>query len=207
MKLKCYLFEEHFFLEFVLFYSTFFWYPTIYYLVFLKLSNIKKRNYVWIFIIYKYFVDYAKLDTITNSLNGSIAIVDDEPDTIHVFIKLLQDKNYKVKGFTDPLLILEYISQHPDEFNLIILDYRMSPMRGCELANEIAKINPRIKMVLITAYDDIINNSLNLEIIKKPITLNELLEIVQRYTWKMKVFRKGSSHILQCFYIYYKYSK
>ena len=57
----------------------------------------------------------------------------------------------------------------------------MSPMQGCELANEIAKINSRIKMVLLTAYNDIKNNALNLEIIKKPITLDEFLEIVERY--------------------------
>ncbi|HJU58257.1 MAG TPA: response regulator [Nitrososphaeraceae archaeon] len=122
-----------------------------------------------------------KIDAITNSFDGSIAIVDDEPDIVLVFIKVLQDNNYKVKGFTNPLLILEYLHQHPDEFDLIILDYRMSPMQGCELANEIAKINSRIKMVLLTAYNDIKNNALNLEIIKKPITLDEFLEIVERY--------------------------
>jgi DNA-binding NtrC family response regulator len=114
-------------------------------------------------------------------LNGSIAIVDDEPDIVRLFIEILQDNNYKVKGFNNPLLILEYIHQHSNEFDLIILDYRMSPMQGCELANEIAKINPRIKMVLITAYHDIVNNALNLEIIKKPITINELLDTVKRY--------------------------
>jgi two-component SAPR family response regulator len=57
----------------------------------------------------------------------------------------------------------------------------MPQMTGCELANQIFAINPKIKMVLITAYDDIVNNALNLEIIKKPITLNRLLEIVKRY--------------------------
>jgi two-component SAPR family response regulator len=55
----------------------------------------------------------------------------------------------------------------------------MSQMTGCELANQISAINPKIKMVLITAYDDIVNNALNLEIIKKPITLNRIVEIVK----------------------------
>jgi two-component SAPR family response regulator len=35
-------------------------------------------------------------------------------------------------------------------------------------ANKIAAINPKIKIILITAYDDIKNNDLNLEIVKKP---------------------------------------
>ena len=56
----------------------------------------------------------------------------------------------------------------------------MSQMTGCELANQISAINPKIKMVLITAYDDIVNNALNLEIIKKPITLNRIVETVKQ---------------------------
>jgi hypothetical protein len=35
-------------------------------------------------------------------------------------------------------------------------------------------------MVLITAYDDIVNDALNLEIIKKPITLIQIKEIVKQ---------------------------
>ena len=56
----------------------------------------------------------------------------------------------------------------------------MSQMTGYELANQISAINPKIKMVLITAYDDIGNNALNLEIIKKPITLNRIVETVKQ---------------------------
>ncbi len=54
-------------------------------------------------------------------------------------------------------------------------------MTGCELANQIVEINPKIKMVLITAYDDIVNNALNLEIVKKPITISKIMEIVKKY--------------------------
>jgi two-component SAPR family response regulator len=52
-------------------------------------------------------------------------------------------------------------------------------MTGCELANQIYKINPKITMILFTAFDDIVNNVLNLEIVKKPITLNQILELVE----------------------------
>ena len=57
----------------------------------------------------------------------------------------------------------------------------MSPMQGSELASKISVINPKIKMILITAYDDIPNNDLNLEIVKKPITLSKLVQIIQQY--------------------------
>ncbi|HEX7257514.1 MAG TPA: hypothetical protein VF242_05585 [Nitrososphaeraceae archaeon] len=54
-------------------------------------------------------------------------------------------------------------------------------MQGCELSNKISAINSKIKMILLTAYDNIKNNELNLEIVKKPITNIKLLQIVQQY--------------------------
>src|SRR5687768_1776989 len=94
----------------------------------------------------------------------SIAVVDDEEDIITLFTAVIQENGYHMIGFTNPLFALNYINNHPDEFGLIIVDYRMSPMHGCELSSKISAINPKIKMILITAYDEIKNNSLNLEL-------------------------------------------
>jgi DNA-binding NtrC family response regulator len=110
-----------------------------------------------------------------------IAIVDDEKDIVTLFTDVLQENGYHVIGFTNPLFILDYIREHPDKFSLIIVDYRMSPMQGDELTYKIAKINPKIMMILLTAYEKITNNSLNLEIVKKPITLSRLLQIIKQY--------------------------
>jgi CheY-like chemotaxis protein len=111
----------------------------------------------------------------------SIAVVDDEEDIIMGFKVLLQENGYDVIGFTNPLMALDYIRKHPDIFDLIIIDYKMSPMQGCELSNKISTINPNIKMVIITAYDNVIHNDLNLKIAKKPITNTNLLEIIHHY--------------------------
>lgn len=110
----------------------------------------------------------------------SIAVVDDEEDIVTLFTDALEENDYQVMGFTNPLLCLDYVREYPDRFDLIIVDYKMSPMKGCELTKEIVAINPKIKMILITAYDDIKNNDLNLEIVKKPITITKLLQIIQQ---------------------------
>ncbi len=110
-----------------------------------------------------------------------MAVVDDEKDIIILFKAVLQENGYSVMGFTNPLVALDYIREHPYEFSLIILDYRMYPMRGCELSNKISAINPNVKMLFITAYDNIINNDLNLEIVKKPITNIMLMKIIHDY--------------------------
>ena len=113
--------------------------------------------------------------------NVDVDVVDDEEDIITLFTAVLHENGYHIIGFTNPLLALDYIHKHPDEFDLIIVDYRMSPMLGCELSNKISAINPKIKMVLITAYNNIIKNDLNLEIVKKPITNTKLLEVIHHY--------------------------
>ena len=81
-------------------------------------------------------------------------------------------------GFTNPHFIIDYIHELPNQNRLVIIDYRMPQMTGCELANQIYAINPKINMILLTAFDDIVNNALNLEIAKKPITLKQILELV-----------------------------
>ena len=111
----------------------------------------------------------------------SIAIIDDEQEILNLFLEVLEDEGYQPTGFTNPASFLEYVKQHKDEFEFVILDYRMSPMEGGELANKVYEINHKIKMILLTAYTDIVTHTRNLEVIKKPINLHHLLDIVKRY--------------------------
>ena len=39
-------------------------------------------------------------------------------------------------GFSNPLITLDYISKHEDEFALIVLDYRMLQIQGSELSSK-----------------------------------------------------------------------
>ena len=71
---------------------------------------------------------------------------------------------------------------------MTIVDYKMSSMQGSELSNKISTINTKIGLILITAYDDIKNNNLNLEIVKKPITITKLLQIIQQYLNWLPIF-------------------
>ena len=77
--------------------------------------------------------------------------------------------------------MLDSIFHHDNQFRLVLIDYKMPQITGYELANKIADINPRIKMVLLTAINDIINNKLNLELTHKPLRMYQLLHIVAKY--------------------------
>jgi len=99
----------------------------------------------------------------------AIALVDDEENIVNLFTELLKGNGYDVYGFTDPFLLLDYIHHHDHQFRLVLIDYKMPQLSGCELANKITDINSRIEMVLITAAaNDIIKNNLDVEVIHKP---------------------------------------
>jgi len=111
----------------------------------------------------------------------AIAIVDDDEDIVNLFTDLLRESGYDVYGFTNPLVLLDYIQHHNNQFRLVLIDYKMPQITGCELANKITDINSRIEMVLITSANDIVNNNLNLELFLKPLRMHQLLQIVVKY--------------------------
>ena len=79
-------------------------------------------------------------------MSHSIAIVDDELDTLQIFEEILTSIGYNVAGFTCPLLAFEYIKENHEEFDLIIVDYKMTPINGYGFARKLAKMDARIKL-------------------------------------------------------------
>jgi DNA-binding NtrC family response regulator len=112
-------------------------------------------------------------------VSHSIAIVDDEPDSVQLFKDILSTNGYNVVGFTNPLLV-EYIQENHEEYDLILSDYKMTSMNGCDLAKKIAEVNPSITIIIITAANDIGNNPLQLQVYFKPLIMRELIEIVKK---------------------------
>ena len=61
----------------------------------------------------------------------------------------------------------------------MISDYRMPYLNGCELGTKVRELDGNIKVILISAYDSIEeDNKLNFELLRKPVTLQKLLDIV-----------------------------
>ena len=57
----------------------------------------------------------------------------------------------------------------------------MPQMNGCELANQIHVLNPSIQMAFITAYETIMDNALNLEVVRKPLPIRKISDMVDKY--------------------------
>ena len=120
----------------------------------------------------------------TVDITKSIIVVDDEHDLVDLFSDALSSNGYNVSDFADPIVALENIKMNPEKYSLLITDFRMNKMNGCELGIKVKELNHNIQVMLITAYDNIDGNVLNFEHINKPTTIRILLEKVSGYMKK-----------------------
>ncbi len=111
-----------------------------------------------------------------------ILLVDDEPDITLSFNIVLEDNGFVVDAFNDPLLALSSFKQ--GVYALALLDIKMPKMSGFELSGEIRKIDDKVKITFMTAFD-IRNDDLKTAvpalrdeeplIIRKPIPIDDFV--------------------------------
>jgi DNA-binding NtrC family response regulator len=81
-----------------------------------------------------------------------ILIIDDEPDITLAFRKALRDKGFEqVETANDPILSLKNFKA--GSYDLLIIDIVMPEMDGFELYEGIRKIDNKVKVCFITAFE------------------------------------------------------
>jgi DNA-binding NtrC family response regulator len=108
---------------------------------------------------------------------------------INTLIKLaLQKRGYLVFGFTDPLLALEHFKINHSTYSLVITDLRMPVMNGFEFVRQVKKMNSKIKVLLMTAFEidqmeftKILPKPKIDGFIQKPISMNKMNDIIDKY--------------------------
>jgi DNA-binding response OmpR family regulator len=95
---------------------------------------------------------YILLVEVREVMKGKrILIVDDEPDVNLALRIVLEDNNFIVDSFNDPLRALENFKANL--YDLIILDIKMPKKDGFEVYKEILKIDNRVQVCFLTAGD------------------------------------------------------
>jgi DNA-binding NtrC family response regulator len=112
-------------------------------------------------------------------LAKAIAVIDDEADLVNLFSEAITLNSFKVCTFTNPIEALNHIEKNPDEYSLIISDFRMPKMNGNELCTKLLELNPNLKIFLMSAYADIQYDTSKFTFINKPIPLTKLVSIVK----------------------------
>jgi CheY-like chemotaxis protein len=81
-----------------------------------------------------------------------ILVVDDEVDITLSFSLALEDSGlFEVDTYNDPLVALS--NYRPNSYDLLLLDIRMPAMNGFELYDKMKRIDNKVKVCFISAYD------------------------------------------------------
>jgi DNA-binding response OmpR family regulator len=82
-----------------------------------------------------------------------VMIVDDELDLSLLLKTLLEENNFKVDWYTDPVLALNKFKRN--FYDLLLLDIKMPKMNGFELYRELKKVEKRVKVCFLTALTEL----------------------------------------------------
>ncbi len=82
-----------------------------------------------------------------------IIAVDDEIGVIDTLSIFLKRSGYHFTGVTNPLEAIELVKQ--EHFDLMILDFIMSPIHGDQVVEEIRKFNKDLYILLLTGHKDL----------------------------------------------------
>jgi DNA-binding NtrC family response regulator len=127
-----------------------------------------------------------------------VSIVDDEIDITVLFENAIcaDITGISVVSFNDPGIALEHFSKNKHAYALVISDMRMPNMDGLALLNKVKELNPKVRTMLVSAYDfhnnPIFEKYLQKGIIdsftEKPIKINRLC---QKVGDEIQAYRQG----------------
>jgi DNA-binding response OmpR family regulator len=118
-----------------------------------------------------------------------ILLVDNELDITFALENALENYDFKVDTFNDPITALK--SYKSNFYDIVILDIKMPKMDGFELYAKLREQDPKVKICFLTAselfYEEFRNMRLKLGekigeeyFIQKPIKTDDLLEKLNR---------------------------
>ena len=114
----------------------------------------------------------------------SVLIVDDELFIVELYRDILQLRGYKVVGTAfDGEEALRRYNESLDKPDVVIMDHRMPVMNGVEATREIMRVNPKQKVIFVSA-DVLVEKEARdagaTEFLPKPFRMDDLIERMQK---------------------------
>jgi len=89
----------------------------------------------------------------TSQTGYKIIAVDDEEGIVDSLSVFLKRSGYDLIGVTDPLEAIERVKN--EHFDLMVLDFIMTPIHGDKVVEEIRKFNKELYILLLTGHKDL----------------------------------------------------
>jgi len=112
-----------------------------------------------------------------------ILVLDDMVDAVNLIKRILSRQGHEVVGFTEEEDALRYARS--DSIDLALLDIKLKKMSGTEVLEELKKIRPSLRAIMLTGYPTLetAQEALRLgaaEYCVKPIDTDELEDKVEK---------------------------
>jgi len=112
------------------------------------------------------------------NIKGKILLIDDEKHLLEVIKIGLEEEGYSVDKFYNPVRAIEKFEE--ENYDAVISDVRMPEMTGIDVLKHCKEINPRVAVILITAYSSVESAIESIrggasDYITKPFRMAELL--------------------------------
>jgi len=116
----------------------------------------------------------------------TVMLVDDDPSILMLFTQYLEGEGMIVDSFSDPEKALQhFVDSNPSRYDLIITDIRMRHLNGFELYCRLKSLDPKVRVVFVTALDiaeevtSILPEVSTEQFITKPIRRDQLIKSVK----------------------------
>ncbi|HOG00459.1 MAG: Transcriptional regulatory protein ZraR [Firmicutes bacterium ADurb.Bin248] len=129
-------------------------------------------------------------------MQSRILIIDDE-SSICVSLSLALQPDYEAAWETDPIMGLERL--RAESFDLVLLDLVIGEYDGLEILREIRKIDPRVTVIMMTAYGSIRSSVSAMKqgaftYLTKPLDLEEL-QIYMRQALEFRALNDSVAYL------------
>jgi CheY-like chemotaxis protein len=114
-------------------------------------------------------------------IKKTVAVVDDDPMMLDVLSRILQRENFDLLMASGGPEIIQKLSEHAGDIDLLVTDYAMPDMQGRELAEHVRQRFPAVKVLYQTGFSDMLfEDRMELEegaaFLEKPFTARGLRE-------------------------------
>ena len=132
-----------------------------------------------------------------SKIQHRILVVDDEPDIEHLVLQRMRREirrgEYIFEFAQNGLEALERLNEN-DDIDMVVSDINMPHMDGLTLLEQIPKVDPNIKSVIVSAYGDMknIRTAMNrgaFDFVTKPIDFEDLRVTIDRTLEHLEMLR------------------
>src|SRR5262245_24973795 len=110
----------------------------------------------------------------------TVLLVDDEPHVLAMIQLILKRAGLSVLTAKSPYEAFVVWNSHKDHIHVLVTDVELcASMTGCDLANELRKEKPGLKVVLVSAYPSLDQKVDRVEFLQKPYDIRALIETVK----------------------------